>query len=139
MKIKKEWKIRVVSKYHKNDLSICGIFLLKECKDSEECDDNIMLLLQSKMDFNTGNILRSSSEKEIYDAQLLDENGKEIAYFKDCKNLEHSDLYGLIEVAVSEIDNKTNKFNLMNELRMEYKYKDFIDKNNIDMKKSDSD
>ena len=47
MKLKKEWKIRVVSKYHKTDLSICGIFLLKECKDSEECDDNIMLLLQS--------------------------------------------------------------------------------------------
>ena len=48
-------------------------------------------------------------------------------------------MYGLIKVAVSEIDNRTNKFNLMNELRMEYKYKDFIDKNNIDIKKSDSD
>lgn len=138
MKLKENWKIKVPH-YLKNELSICGIFLMKECKDSNENDSNIVLLLQSKMDFNTGNILRSSSEKEIYDAQLLDENGKEIAYFKDCKNLEHSDMYGLIKVAVSEIDNRTNKFNLMNELRMEYKYKDFIDKNNIDIKKSDSD
>lgn len=129
--MERDWIFRVIDNNRKTDFNICKICFWREQKGE------ILLFLQSNTKLDKNSTLVRSTNDKTYNALLLDENNEDIAYLENCTNFEYSILCNFIVVKVEKIENITDKFDLLNELKMEFKYKELI--NEIEyIKKSDS-